>query len=355
MAGHVGPCCLTSRRDQVDETDERVVDLPPGKATGPTDDEVDPDAVVGEIAHVAGELQAVVAKTDDQGVVGQSVALEGIEDGAVPLIHDAGGSLESGGLGADLRGVGQGARRQAITLIFGRVIFRIRVRIRDMGFVETQGQEEGLTLLAIEEVDDRSCGRRVARHVGIIGVVSRQDPIVTDGLGVGCRVLHACLKSEIAVGLQNVGQMQTVVGHREIPMRQSEHAADVRIGAGQKCSAAWRTSGRRRKGAPEEHPLLGEALQIWSGHGVAKRLDELPGVVRVHEDDVGGLHGQECPHKGCLQWVAVVSDRYSAACWRRTHRLAWSHGLRAAQRTRNLSTVSSFIVTPRPGPSGTLT
>ena len=98
-------------RHQVDEADERVADLPPGKTTGAADDEVDPDAVVGEIAHIARELQTVVAEADDEGVVGEPIARECIEDGAVSLIHDAGGGLEGRGLSTDLRGVGQRARR----------------------------------------------------------------------------------------------------------------------------------------------------------------------------------------------------------------------------------------------------
>ena len=74
--------------------------------------------------------------------------------------------------------------------------------------------------------------------VGIVGVVGRQNPIVTDRLGVGSRVLHASLKREVAVGLEDISQMQAVVGHRKVPMRQPEHAACVGIGAGQESSAA---------------------------------------------------------------------------------------------------------------------
>ena len=82
--------------------------------------------------------------------------------------------------------------------------------------------------------------------------------------------------------------MEAIVGHREVPMRQPEHAACVGIGAGQERGAAGRAGGRRRKGAAEEHALLGEALQIGCGHGVAKGLDELAGMPVTGSDQIDG-------------------------------------------------------------------
>ncbi len=105
------------------------------------------------------------------------------------------------------------------------------------------------------------------------------------------QVFDAAERRFIAVRAQGARDVPFGIGEGKTAVGQAEHAAAVRVLAGQKSGAARRAGRRGGESVAKEHALIGQAQQIWRGHGVAVGFDETAAVVGMEEDYIGGLHG----------------------------------------------------------------
>ena len=64
-----------------------------------------------------------------------------------------------------------------------------------------------------------------------------------------------------------------IVIQGEAPVRQSQHPIPVGALSGEQSGATRRACWRGTIGLAKEDALRGEALEIWRGHGIAKRLE----------------------------------------------------------------------------------
>ena len=76
------------------------------------------------------------------------------------------------------------------------------------------------------------------------------------------------------------------VGEPVAAVREPEHPVRMGVLAGQQRGAAGGADRRGREGLAEQHPLLGEVLDVRRRDLMTVRLDVATGVVRMQVDDV---------------------------------------------------------------------
>ena len=79
---------VRSRR-QVDQADQGVDHASAAESAGTAGDQEDADALVGEVAHVARELQAVVGEAEHQRVVRQPGVIQRAQHASERGVHHA--------------------------------------------------------------------------------------------------------------------------------------------------------------------------------------------------------------------------------------------------------------------------
>ncbi len=154
----IDPGDLAEGRVDVEVGDRLVDHLAAGE--GAAHDHHHAGTAVGQRRLAAGEGDAVVGGADDQGVVDQAEVVEGVEDGADPLVERAHAGLELGHVAPRRRQVGQVRGRQRVK------------RVADRG-----GRRE--VTVGLEEAD-----RHEPRFVGPFGPAQRLDRQRRDILGL---------------------------------------------------------------------------------------------------------------------------------------------------------------------------
>ncbi len=263
------------------EVADRRVDHLSRREAGPADDHHHPDAAVEEGRLGAGEGDAVVGRADDDRVLDQAEVVQGVEDCADPLVERAGAGLELGHVAARHLRVRQVRGRQRVE----GVADRGRGGEFAVGLEEADRHEPGLRRRLAQRLD-----RQRGDELGVV-LVDRDDLVVADHPGVERDVLLADQDRAVAGGAQRVDPVLLVVVQLPAAVGEAEHAVVVAVEPGEQAGATAGAGRRGAEGLPEEHPLVGQHLDVRRRHLEAVGLDEAAGVVRVDVEDVGLRHG----------------------------------------------------------------
>ena len=268
-------------RVEVHVGDERVGDVAAEEAAGPADDQQHAEPAVGQRRLRPGEGQAVVGRQHDERLVGQAGLVEGMEDGADPLVQRAGAGLEAGHVVPGLGRVGQVRRRDAVQgIAHGAGLEELA-----MGLEEADRGEEGLGRAAEQQLA-RGRGDRVDLRRADV-----DDVVVAQRVRVPGHVLLADERRPVARPAQWVHQVAARVGQLPPAVGQAGHPVDVGPLARQQAGAAARAARGRAEGLAEEQPLVRQPLDVRRRDLLAVGLHVAAGVVGVQVDDVGSVHG----------------------------------------------------------------
>jgi hypothetical protein len=227
----------------------------------------------------------VVGGADYEGILGEALGVEGVEDGADAAVERAGALLEGRHVQARLRGVGEvGGRDHVVGLLRGGGAEPLAV-----GLEEADGEEEGFVARALQEVEGDG-------H-DVVGVVGRDlvDLVVADDVGLLGDVLLADERGPVAELVQGVDDVVTVVFQLEAAVGEADHPVGVGVLARQQAGAAPRARRGCAEGLAEDHTLLREALDVGRPDGVAVGPDPAPGVVGVDVKDVREIRQASYP------------------------------------------------------------
>src|SRR5919107_1601842 len=173
-----------------------------------------------------------------------------------------------------------------------------------MGLEESDGEEKGPVAGAFQQVE-----RHGHDVVGVAGA-DLYDLVVTDDVGVLGDVLLADERRPVPEIAQRVDDVVPVVLEREPAVSEADHPVRMGVLPCQQTRPAPRAGRGSAERLAEEHPLLGEPLDIGRPYGVAVGPDPPPGVVGVDVEDVRKIR-QTYPF--CTVFAAARSS------YRRTH------------------------------------
>lgn len=242
-------------RAEVHESDEVGADGTSLEMAGPADEEGDTEAGVIGPALAAREAAAVVAPEEDDGIVGEAVSLELIEDVLNLLVHDSDAIVVACPIGADDGGIGIVGGNIGLggVVFFGEGIGEVVVLVIDVhgtGFVRGLDVEDGEERLGF---------------VGAIAPVGLLVALIPGGTGGGKVVVGLGVVGAVIAGEAEVfGEAADIVGGDDVGA--VVLAADGGgVHAGDDGVAAGGTDGSGGEGAVEADAFGGEAVEVGGG------------------------------------------------------------------------------------------
>ena len=286
---------------EIDGADETLADRTGRDHSGPFHNERCADAAIVEGGFVAGKGAAVVAEEEDDGLLGESLGIEFIEDRADVAVEAGDFVVVALVVGPDRRGVGVVGRQ--LHFLGARAVLENGFMVGAMGIERGEPEEEravgGSGLKKGEPIGTAALG--VA--IGGLGELAAFGGIAGGQLKAGFigfedfveTIAHGVAEVPFAGGTGPIAFFLELLDEGDLTFRDGPMellgVGLVGVTSGDETGPGRAARRSREKGPLEAHPPVGEALEIGGHDGfVTKGREVVPSeIVGEDDDEVGQL------------------------------------------------------------------